>query len=592
MVGDRVSHAEVVFARRVTAVLAITTLVLAACSPPEEAPSTADEPPEVEEAVPAEEPAEPEEPEERAEAEEPPEEPGPALGAFGVSAGDAEAVAAGMQILEQGGNAVDAAVATAFAVSVVEPFASGIGGGGAAVLAWPGEQPQAFDFREVVAEDGRIPASQTGIPGFVAGMEALLEDHGTLGMDEVLAPAIDLAREGTGTSETLSAQLTGAAHRLPVSELPHLFPNGEALAPGAPLVQTELAETLERLAEAGPRDLYEGELAASLSAAIDGIDEASLAAYEVQRSTPPSGGFAGYEVHAASPPLPGANLIQMLQIAEAMGVEEHAPGSADLIHTIAMAWRVADRSVSSEMDDPDFADVPVERLTDPAVNAEVAADIPRDALLAAAPGEADAERDALTLAASDLAKVDAGNTTHVTVVDADGGMVSMTNTITNFWGSGQYTQGYFVNDQLRRFSIGGDGSNVPEPGRRSVSWSLPALVTDGEGRPVLGIGSPGGRRIPIVLTQVLVGWGIHGQSLEEAVTAPRFHHENSELHVEELPPDDVVDDLLGRGYTDVTVPDPALYFGSVQALEVDHDAGEVIGARDTRREADVAIGSR
>jgi gamma-glutamyltranspeptidase / glutathione hydrolase len=591
MSGQRLARGRLRFAGAVIATVTVAAMILAACSAPaEERPAPTEESPPVEAApVEPESPEEPEEPEEPVDVEEPPEDPGPALGAFGVSAGDAEAVAAGMQVLEHGGNAVDAAVATAFAVSVVEPFASGIGGGGAAVLAWPGEDPQAYDFREVVAEDGRIPASNTGIPGFVAGMEALLEDHGTLGLDEVLAPAIALARDGTDTSETLAAQLANAAHRLPVGDLPHLYPDGQALSPGDALVQTDLAETLERLADAGARDLYEGELAASLAASIEGVDEASLAAYEVQRSTPPSGPFAGYEVHAAAPPLPGANLIQMLQIAEARGVDEHALGSADLIHTIAMAWRVAERSVASEMGDPDFTDVPVDRLTDPAANAEVAADIPSDSLASAwgDAGDADAS---LTLAAARDGEI-AGNTTHLTVVDADGGMVSMTNTITNFWGSGQYAQGYFLNDQLGRFSIGGDASNVPEPGRRSVSWSLPALVTDGEGRPVLGVGSPGGRRIPIMLAQVLVGWAIHGQSLEEVVAAPRFHLEGADLHVEGLPPDDVVSDLLGRGYAEVSVPDPPLYFGSVQALEVDHETGEVIGAADTRREADVATGT-
>lgn len=577
--------------RPLTVATAIAALLFAACSPraevaePDEGPVPAE--PSLEPAPPPAHQGELADPPPEPVDEEPEEDPGPVLGAYGVSAGDTAAVAAGMGILEEGGNAIDAAVATAFAVAVVEPFASGIGGGGAAVIAWPGEDPVAIDYREVVAQDGRIPGSNVGIPGFVAGMGELLEAHGTLGLAEVLEPAIALARDGSPTSQTLATQLRNSAHRLPVGRLPHLYPGGRALNAGEPLVQTELADTMERLAEHGTDDLYEGEIAATLSASIDGIDGASLAAYGVQRSSPASGSFGGYEVHAAAPPLPGTGLVQMLQVAEAMGAEDHRLGSADLIHTIVMAWRVADRSIASVLGDPDFVDVPVARLTDPERNAELAAEVPRDGLLATRPAP-DQPPGQLTLATTATGP---GNTTHLTVVDADGVMVSMTNTLTNFWGSGQYELGFFLNDQLRRFSIGGGSSNVPEPGRRSVSWSLPALVTDQEGRPVLGIGSPGGRRIPNVLTQVLVRWGLHGQSLEEAVAAPRFHLEGADLHVEQLPAGEVADELYARGYASISVPSPPLYFGSVQALEVDHEAGAVKGARDTRREADWDVGA-
>lgn len=588
--------------RSVVAMVVCAGLVLGACSSPapEMSEPGAGEGPAVE-APPAEDPAPPPDPAPEPAPPEPEPEPEPALGSYGVSAGDPAAIEAGMRIIEDGGNAVDAAVATALAVAVVEPFASGIGGGGHAVLAWPDAEPLAYDFREVVAQDGRVPASNVGIPGLVAGMGALLDDHGTLELAEVLQPAIRLARDGTPTSETLATQLRNAAHRLPVGQLPHLYPGGTPLSAGAQLVQEELADTLELLADEGVPTFYEGTLADDL-AGVEGIDRASLAAYEVQRSVPASGSFAGYQVHAAAPPLPGAALVQMLQVAEALGVEDQALDSADLVHTIAMAWRLADRSIASHLGDPAFVDVPVDELTDPARNAEMAATIPRDGFLAAGQpptsGTSLATAGWPSLVSAPMAGSvsagpgpDAGNTTHLTVVDAEGAMVSMTNTLTNFWGSGRYVRGFFLNDQLRRFSVGGSGSNVAEPGRRSVSWSLPALVTDPEGRPVLGLGTPGGRRIPIVLAQVLIRWALHGQSLEDAVAAPRFHLEGAELHVEEVPPESVVADLLGRGYASVSVPGPPYYFGSVQALEVDHAAGSVSGARDTRREADWAARS-
>lgn len=497
------------------------------------------------------------------------------LGAYGVSAGDADAVEAGMSILADGGNAVDAAVAAAYAVSVVEPFASGIGGGGAAIIVVPGEEPVAYDYREVVPEDGQIPASNTGIPGFVAGMETMIESHGTRDHGEVLAPAVTLAEEGTDTSPLVADQLAGAAHRLPTGDLPHLYSGGRPLSAGDHLVQEELGTTLRSIADGGAAAFYEGDLAEQIAAGVDGVDTTSLAAYEVQSTTPAMGTFAGYEVVAAPPPLPGVALVQVLQVAEALGIAEHDPGSADFVHALAMAWRVSEQFVNWDLGDPDFVDVPVDEITDPERNAALAERISMDSVL---PVDAGQPRGGL----------DAPNTTHLTVVDADGMLVSMTNTLTNFWGSGQYTNGFFVNDQLSRFDIGQGSANEPEAGRRSVSWSLPAVVLDGDGRPVLGLGSPGGKRIPKTLAHVIVRWGAHGESLEEAVQAPRFHLEGTTLELERSLGGDTDTDLRGRGYSAVDTQRPALYYGSVQALELDHAAGEVIGTADPRREADWA----
>lgn len=558
------------------AALTALALLLVACEA-DEPDEPFDEPPAPAEPEPDEDDDEPEdagdEPDEAAEDE--PDEPDEAEepqgpGAYAVSAGHPAAVDAGMQVLEAGGSAVDGAIAAAVAVSVVEPFASGIGGGGQTLVAAPGEDPLAYDYREVVPDDGQVPAVGTGVPGFVAGMERLHDEHGEAEWADLLAPAIDLA-EGAETSGLMHEQLVAAAGRLPVGDLPHLYPGGQALAPGAPLEQPELAETLRRLADGGAEVFYEGAMAEELGAAATGVDAGSLASYEVQRSEPPRGEFGGYEVVGAAPPLPGSTLVQQLQIVEAAGGAEAAPGSADAIHATAMGWRAARAHISSDLGDPAFVDVPTDVHTDAERNAAIAADIPPDGLLPVDPGQPRGGTDP--------------NTTHVTVVDADGQTVSMTNTLTNFWGSGQYALGFFLNDQLARFSIGQGGANVPEAGRRSVSWSLPAMVLDGEGRPVLGIGTPGGERIPNVLTQVLTRWALHGQPLEEAVAAPRYHLEGSALQVEQQLGGEVTGELQARGYTGVEVR-PALYFGSVQALEVDYDAGEVSGARDDRREAD------
>ncbi|GAA4288755.1 gamma-glutamyltransferase [Georgenia daeguensis] len=510
---------------------------------------------------------------------EPATEPAAALGNHAVSAGHPAAVDAGMQVLDAGGSAVDAAVATAFAVAVVEPFASGIGGGGAALVVPTGEgEPQAYDYREVVARDGRIPESGTGVPGFVAGMAALHEDHGELPWSEVIAPAIELASDGFEVSDFLALRMRSDHGPAAVGRLEHFSPGGEPLAAGQRLVQEDLAATMRTIADGGADAFYDGPLTEALTT-VDGLDAASLAAYEVVRTEPVEGAFGDHRVLAAAPPLPGAGLVQMLQVAEAAGVGGSEPGSARYVEQLSRAWQVADRSVDTVVGDPAFVDVPVDELTDPARNAELAADV-------VAAGEGDGD-----VVAAPERDVVPGNTTHLTVVDRDGLMVSMTNTITSFWGSGEMVGGFFLNNQLSRFdSIGSTAANEPAPGRRSVSWSLPTVVVDGEGRPVLGIGSPGGRQIPNVLANVLTRWGLHDQPLADAVASPRFILEGSTLTTETQPPPADAEAYEDLGWSvDVVAVEEAV-FGSVQALEVNHDTGEITGTADTRREADFAVG--
>jgi gamma-glutamyltranspeptidase / glutathione hydrolase len=169
------------------------------------------------------------------------------------------------------------------------------------------------------------------------------------------------------------------------------------------------------------------------------------------------------------------------------------------------------------------------------------------------------------------------------VVDEQGTIVSMTNTLSNFFGSGQPVRGFFMNDQLKNFSADADSVNAPAPGKRPRSFITPAIAADG-GLPVLGIGSPGGRRIPMVTAQVIVRWAAHGEPLDDAVAAPRFHLEGSTLEVEEMPADDAASDLARRGY-EVTDEVPTTeYFGGMQVLLVDHDEGQIRGVADHRRD--------
>ncbi|WP_313816628.1 gamma-glutamyltransferase [Citricoccus sp.] len=525
-----------------------------------------------------------------------------------VAAGHPAAVEVGTEILDQGGNAADAAVATAFAVAVVEPFASGIGGGGSALVARGDGDPLAYDYRETVAQDGDIPASGTGVPGFVDGMATLHAEHGSLEWAELLAPAIELADEGFPVS-TLLAQRMRSDYGPGAIEGLAAFHSGSAgegaaedsggagpLEEGETLVQAELATTMETLAEEGPDALYTGSLVDGLTA-VDGLDAESLATYETVTTEPVSGPVGDYEYVSAAPPLPGAAVVQFLQVAEALGVAEAEPGSAEYVDAMTAAWQVADSSVTESFGDPVFVDVPVDRLTDPEANAELARTEVAPALASSAVTDQSAASAAGTAGTAGAggdaaaAPAEAGNTTHLTVVDDEGLTVSMTNTITSFWGGAESSAvgGFFLNNQLSRFESLDTPANQPEPGRKSVSWSAPSLVLDSEGRVVMGLGSPGGQVIPSILATVMVPWALQEMPLQEAVDSPRHYLQDGVLSLEEQPAQDVAALIRQRGWQPRVTERADAVFGSVQALEIDYETGTITGAQDSRREGDVAV---
>lgn len=583
--------------RRTTAAAAVLAIAaVAACAPgddPEQPAPGTSEPPS---AAPTSEPEEPtgdpgdqtsSPPEESEEpSDEPSEtetetetEPPELLAQAGVSGGHPIAVEVGVSILNDGGNAADAAIATAFAISVVEPFASGIGGGGATLVVSPdgGVEPVAYDYREVVADNGVIPANEVGIPGFVAGMATIHENHATMPWEDLIAPAIELAEDGVPVSGMVAQQLTVGHGPTVVAQNPAFSSGGGPLREGDLLVQPELAQTFRVIARDGADAFYTGALVSDLTA-VEGIDADSLANYSVAEGAPVRGAFGDYEVLSAMPALPGVGLIQQLQIAEALGVDGMQPGTAEFVASLAQAWGVADESMNTVVGDPAFVDVPVEELTDAARNADLAAGVSLSGSLAR-PQET-----------GSIPPAEGGNTTQVTVVDRDGLSVSMTNTIMRFWGSGISAGGFFLNDQLSRFeTVGTTSANDPSPGRKSVSWATPTILIDEQGRPVLVLGSPGGRQIPNVLSEVLVRWALHDESLQAAVTAPRTHAEGTVLRVERMPSATVLDQLTGYGYTIEVMPAEIHMFGSVQALAVDYQDGTVTGAQDDRREGSFTI---
>ncbi|KAA0973202.1 hypothetical protein FQ154_19310 [Paeniglutamicibacter gangotriensis] len=500
---------------------------------------------------------------------------GTVLAQEGIAAGHPEAVEVGMEILEQGGNAADAAIATAFAVSVVEPHASGIGGGGVTLIAEPEKEVAAFDYREVVSKSGKIPASGTGVPGFVDGMATLHATYGSMPWNELLQPAVELARDGFVITKFLGERMNDGIGSSIVSEHRQFrtTDGGRVLREGETLKQAELAETIQTLATGGRDEFYEGSISKQLTL-VKGLDAATLADYKTEKFEPVRGNVGDYTVVTAPPALPGAGLIQMLQQAEGAGIASDAPGSSPYVDKLMAAWSNASDTVTEKFGDQRFVEVDLSEVLDREQNLKIGSQL-----------EEEASND------SPAGAIDPGNTTHLSVADRDGMAVSMTNTITSFWGGtkSDVVGGFFLNNQLSRFTTVDSPANRPEPGRKSVTWSNPAMVLDGQGRVVMGIGTPGGQQIPNILASVLVPVLLQDQPVQDAVDGPRFHLQGGILAVEGKATKSMK--ALARAnewkIRETTRSDGV--FGSIQALWVDYDTGTIDGATDVRRDGDHAV---
>jgi gamma-glutamyltranspeptidase / glutathione hydrolase len=491
------------------------------------------------------------------------------LGAHGVSASHPLAVETGMRVLEAGGNAVDAAIAVSYALGVVEPFGSGVGGGGAMLLHRPGEEPLAYDYRETAPLSGELPANNIGVPGFVAGMEHIHAAHGTIALEDLIEPAARYAEDGFEVDDYLHTRTREAAFRMPIHLLPGLFPGGEAIASGAELRQAEYGEVLRTIQDQGAAAMYGGELGQQVAEAVSGLSIEDLEAYEVAELTPAVGSYGDYDVISGAPPISGPPLVQTLQVAEEAGIADLDLDGSEAHHVLAQAFRLAQRDRTELMADPEMVDVPLDQMLARDYTDELAASIPAD-------GFVELPEDEEVRFAGET------DTTQVVVVDDEGTMVSLTNTLSNFFGSGLPVAGFFLNDQLKNFSPEADSVNAPEPGKRPRSFITPTILAQ-DGEPVLGIGSPGGRRIPFAVAQVLVRWAGHGEDLEAAVEQPRFHIEGEELQLEESLPGGVTSELEALGYQVTTTVPTEEYFGGMQALLIDRQAGTIDGAADRRR---------
>jgi len=535
----------------------------------------------------------------------------------------------GVEVLESGGNAADAAVATALALAVVLPQAGNLGGGGFALWVPHEGDPGSFDFREsapagyvpalyldehgdVVPERSRSTPLAVGVPGSPKGLWKLYRKYGsrTLTFEELSRPAIQLAREGFPVDAWLARTLRSAAVRANLGRDPAasalFYPGGVPLAEGDLLLQPDLANTLRKLTR-GPGGFYEGDVARQILECLAAADlrtgspagagamtAKDLERYNVVEREPVVGWFRGAQVIGMGPPSSGGIvLLQVLAILQgfpldaertatlAAGTGDAAGVSARAVHWWIEAMRRAFADRAEHMGDPDQYPVPVAELLAPEwivhrrVSIGERADPDVSPMVHPPPHES-------------------SETTHISVIDRRGNAVSLTTTLNDSFGSGILVPGagFFLNNELDDFSIragtpnmyglvGGEANQL-RPGKRPLSSMSPTIVREGRGRVSIVIGSKGGPRIITAVIQVLLRVLVYGQSLEEAVRAPRLHQQWQPIETRfEADWDPALLAELRERFGHPLEDPGQRHFGLVQAIYVDA-SGEPIGVSDSR----------
>ena len=456
---------------------------------------------------------------------------------------------AGAEVLRSGGNAVDAAIATGFALAVTHPVAGNIGGGGFMVIRFPDGSSTVMDFREkaplsahpemFLDEDGEYSYQihhrshlAVGVPGTVAGFAQAHEKYGSAAWAGLVEPAVALARDGFEVSERLAGSLAGRldAFRDYPATFTQFFRDGEPYAPGDTLVQADLASTLERIRDRGHDGFYAGETARLLAEEMERgggwITEEDLARYRAVERAPVRGTYREYDIISMAPPSSGGTaLVEMLNILEGFDVAAMGANSPAHAHHLIEAMRRAFRDRATHLADPDFSDVPVARLTSKEYAAEIRATIQADAASVSDPGDV-----------ADDPGWESPETTHYSVVDADGMAVSVTYTLEGGYGSYITVPGagFLLNNEMGDFNarpglttdrgLIGTEPNLARPEQRMLSSMTPTILAR-DGELVAVIGSPGGRTIINTVLQIVVNVADFGMSPADAVAAKRLHHQ-------------------------------------------------------------------
>jgi len=529
-----------------------------------------------------------------------------------VASQEAVATRIGVETLKRGGNAIDAAAAVGFALAVTLPRAGNLGGGGFMLIhsAKSGETI-ALDYREMapaaatrdmyLGPDGTVDQQRArfsylsvGVPGTVAGLALAVERFGSLPLAEVIQPAIRLAEEGIVVTPDLAASLESGGKRLgrwPQSAAIFLKPDGSAYGPGDRLVQRDLAWSLRQVAEQGSAAFYRGAIAKRIAAdmAAKGglVTMADLAAYRPVLRKPVVGQYRGFQIASMPPPSSGGvHLVQLLNILEGFPIGELGHNGASTIHLMTEAMKLAYADRSQHLGDPDFWRVPVAGLTSKAYARSLRPKIDR-------------RRAALAseIAPGDPLPYESNETTHFSVMDREGNVVSNTTTINFSYGTGIVAAGtgILLNNEMDDFSaksgvanaygLVGGAANAIEPAKRPLSSMTPSILFK-DGRPILATGSPGGSRIITTVLQVIMNLVDHDMNVAAATAAPRIHHQwlPDELRVEQGLSPDTVQALTALGHK-VVVKNA---MGSAQSIRRDRQG--FFGASDPRRPGALTLG--
>ena len=453
----------------------------------------------------------------------------------------------GARVLQDGGNAVDAAVATAFALAVTHPSAGNIGGGGFLLFRSANGEAAAYDFRETAParasptmflKDGKYDADvhhkgylSVGVPGTVAGLHLAWRERGKLPWKRLVEPAVILARDGFLVSDGLARSLAWVLPKMQKypSSMAQFSKDGVPYSAGDLLQQPVLASTLQRILDQGPAGFYEGPTAEAFEREMSAhgglITREDLKRYTAVRRAPVQGTYRGYDVIAMPPPTSGGvALIEMLNIIEGYDLPALGSGSATAVHLISEAMRRAFADRAALLGDPDFnRDMPLERLLSKPYAAELRQTISRDHASKSSPTTFDWPRES-------------DETTHLSVVDSDLNAVSLTYTLEQSYGAKIVLPGggFLLNNEMGDFNavpgltsatgLIGTPANVAQPGKRMLSSMSPTILLK-DGRIFMVTGSPGGRTIINTVLQTIVNVIDYGMNAQEAVDAGRFHHQ-------------------------------------------------------------------
>ena len=538
-----------------------------------------------------------------------------------------EATDAGVAILKQGGNAIDAAVAVGFALAVVHPQAGNIGGGGFMLIRMKSGDAHFLDYREkapaaaeqdmYLDKDGNVVPNMSlvgtkavGVPGSVAGLTYAQAHYGKLTLKQDMAPAIKLATNGYVLSDEEARALhTSALAKFSASA--RIFQrNGNYYKTGDTFKQPELAATLTRIAN-DPADFYHGEIAKQFAAFMQKngglITQADLAAYQVQERTPLTGSYRGYEILTSPPPSSGGIvLLETLNILSGYDLAKMGDRTPQQMHYIVEAFRRAYMDRNNYLGDPDFMKMPLEQMSDPKYAAAWRKSIdpvkptPSSELVRPAGFMPDPPKPKATVKEST-------QTTHFSIVDKDGNAVASTYTLNGAFGSFVTVDGlgFLLNNEMddftskintpNKFGLIQGPANAIAPGKRPLSSMTPTMVMKG-GKLRLVLGSPGGSTIITTVINDLISVLDNGMNIQQAADAPRFHHQYQpdELQVEKDFPAAPVDVLKADGYNMVrmgALDEKTMgVWGDSELIAVDPVTGEISGGHDQRHHFGKAAG--